>query len=98
MAESSSGCPGRASARLVARTEAALPPLRALDGDPLRAALKFLGGADLPCARLACKTFRDHSSPAQEMRRSDFLRTRALVVFACEHMPGFVPGATHPGA
>ncbi|KAJ1617700.1 hypothetical protein T492DRAFT_893260 [Pavlovales sp. CCMP2436] len=84
--------PRRTSARLEAAAEAALPPLlRALAGDPLRAILKLLGGADLTCARLACKDFRDHSSPAQEViPRVDFLRTRALVVFACGRMPGFV--------
>ena len=83
--------PRRASARLEATAEVALPPLlRALAGDPLRAILKHLGGADLTCARLACRDFRDHSSPAQELLRSGFLRTRALVVFAWERMPGFV--------
>jgi hypothetical protein len=46
--------------------------------------------ADLPCFRLACMAFSDHSSPAQEMRRMAFLRTRALVVFAWKEMPGFV--------
>ncbi|KAJ1630467.1 hypothetical protein T492DRAFT_871728 [Pavlovales sp. CCMP2436] len=66
--------------RLVAAAEA-LPLLHALAGDPLRAILKLLGGADLA-------DFRDHSSPAQEMmRRSGFLRTRSLTVFACECMP-----------
>jgi hypothetical protein len=83
--------PRRASARLEAAAEAALPPLlSALAGDPLRAILKLLGGADLTCARLACRDFRDHSSPAQEMLRSDFLRTRALTAFAWERMSGFV--------
>jgi hypothetical protein len=83
--------PRRASARLEAAAEAALPRLlRTLAGDPLRAILKLLGGADLTCARLACRDFRDHSSPAQEMLRSDFLRTRALTAFAWERMPGFV--------
>jgi hypothetical protein len=83
--------PRRASARLEAAAEAALPPLlRALAGDPLRAILKLIGGADLTCARLACRDFRDHSSPAQELLRSGFLRTQALAVFAWERMPGFV--------
>ncbi|KAJ1631940.1 hypothetical protein T492DRAFT_869129 [Pavlovales sp. CCMP2436] len=79
-------------ALLEAAAEAALPPLlRALAGDPLRAILKLIGGVDLTCVRLACRDFRDHSSPAQEaIRRSGFLRTRALVVFAWERMPGFV--------
>jgi hypothetical protein len=83
--------PGRASARLVARAEAALPPLlRDLAGDLLRAVAMLVPDADLPCFRLACKTFRDHSSPAQEMRRAAFLRTRALVLFAWASMSGFV--------
>jgi hypothetical protein len=83
--------PRRASARLEARAESALPPLiRALAGDPLSAVLKLVDDADLPCARLVCKAFRGHSSPAQEMLREDFLRTRALAVFAWERMPGFV--------
>jgi hypothetical protein len=83
--------PRRASARLEAAAEAALPPLlRDLDGDPLRAILKLIGGADLTCARLTCRDFRDHSSPAQEMLRSGFLRTPALAVYAWERMPGFV--------
>jgi hypothetical protein len=83
--------PRRASVRLEGAAEAALPPLlRALAGDPLRAILKLLGGADLTCARLACRDFRDHSSPAEEMLRADFLRTRALAVFAWERMAGFV--------
>jgi hypothetical protein len=82
--------PGRASARLVARADAALPPLlRALNGDLLRAVAKLIADADLPCFRLACKAFRDHSSPAQEMRRTAFLRTRTLVVFAWASMRGF---------
>jgi hypothetical protein len=52
----------RASARLEAAAEAALPALlRALSADPLRAILKLLGGAELTCARLACRDFRDHS-------------------------------------
>ncbi|KAJ1627827.1 hypothetical protein T492DRAFT_876094 [Pavlovales sp. CCMP2436] len=72
--------------------EVALPPLlRALASDPLRAIIKLLGGANLMCARLEYRDFRDHSSPAQEaMARSDFLRTRALAVFAWERMSGFV--------
>jgi hypothetical protein len=82
--------PGRASARLVAR-ESALPPLlRFLAGNPLRAVAKFIGDADLPCARLVCRAFRDHSSPALKKCRGDFLRTRALVVFAWARLPGFV--------
>jgi hypothetical protein len=93
MAAPSGKRPRRASARLEARAESALPPLlRALAGDPLSAVLKLLGDADLPCARLVCKAFRDHSSPAQKMLRQDFLRTRALAVFACERMPGFLVG------
>jgi hypothetical protein len=86
-----SGKPRRASARLVAAAESALPPLLgALTGDPLSAVLKLLGDADLPCARLVCKAFRDHSSPALKRRRKDFLRTRALAVFAWARMPGFI--------
>ncbi|KAJ1639540.1 hypothetical protein T492DRAFT_899215 [Pavlovales sp. CCMP2436] len=82
----------RALMAQAAAAEAVLPPLlRTLAGDPLRAILKHIGGVDLTCARLACRDFRDHSSPAQEaMRRSDFLRTRALAVFAFERLPGFV--------
>ncbi|KAJ1617135.1 hypothetical protein T492DRAFT_894216, partial [Pavlovales sp. CCMP2436] len=83
--------PGRASARLVACAEAALPPLlRYLAGDPLHAVAKLLADAGLSCFRLACKAFHDHSSPAQERHRAAFLRTQALVVFAWTSMPGFV--------
>jgi hypothetical protein len=64
--------------------------LHALEGDPLRAIAQLLGDANLPCFRLVCRAFRDHSSPAQKMCRVDFLRTRALTVFAWESMPGFV--------
>ncbi|KAJ1636624.1 hypothetical protein T492DRAFT_861394 [Pavlovales sp. CCMP2436] len=76
--------PRRESARLKAVAKAALPLLlRFLTGDPLRAIIKLLGGADLTCALLACRDFRDHSSPAQEaMLRTGFLRTRTLAVFA----------------
>eukprot|EP00302_Diacronema_sp_CCMP2436_P021483 CAMPEP_0179970858 /NCGR_PEP_ID=MMETSP0983-20121128/35593_1 /TAXON_ID=483367 /ORGANISM="non described non described, Strain CCMP 2436" /LENGTH=333 /DNA_ID=CAMNT_0021885693 /DNA_START=424 /DNA_END=1422 /DNA_ORIENTATION=+ len=57
--------PQAASTRLLARAESALPPmLRALGGDLLHAIFKVLDDADLPCVRLACKAFRDHSSPA----------------------------------
>ncbi|KAJ1626624.1 hypothetical protein T492DRAFT_909968 [Pavlovales sp. CCMP2436] len=98
-ASSSGQHPRRASTRLLARAESALPPmLRALGGDLLHAIFKVLDDADLPCVRLACKAFRDHSSPAQEKCRVAFLRTHALVVFAFERMPGFVPEATPPGA
>jgi hypothetical protein len=83
--------PGRASARLVADAESALPPLlRALTGDPLRTVAKLLRDAALTCFRLVCRAFRDHSSPALKKCRGDFLRTRALVVFAWARMPGFV--------
>jgi len=84
--------PRRASARLEAAAEALLPPLlRAFAGDPLSTILNLLGGADLACARLACRDFRDHMSPAQEaIPRSGFLRTRRLALFARERMPGFV--------
>jgi len=83
--------PGRASARLVGRGEAALPPLlRFLAGDPLRAVAKLITDADLPCFWLACKAFRDYSSPAQERHRAAFLRTRALVAFAWTELTGFV--------
>mmetsp|Transcript_36721 Transcript_36721/g.91058 ORF Transcript_36721/g.91058 Transcript_36721/m.91058 type:complete len:113 (-) Transcript_36721:246-584(-) len=83
------GAPPRS--RLEARTEASLPPLLCfLAGDPLRAVAKLLADADLPCFRLACKAFRDYSSPAKEMCRTAFLRTHALVAFACTRMPGFV--------
>jgi hypothetical protein len=87
----SSKRPARASARLVAAAESALPPLlRALTGDPLRAVAKLLPDAALTCFRLVCRAFRDHSSPAPKKCRGDFLRTRALVVFAWLRMPGFV--------
>jgi hypothetical protein len=83
--------PRRASARLVAAAESSLPPLlRALGDDLLRAIVAQLDDADLPCLRLACKVFRDHSKPAQKKCIVDFLRTRALVVFASARMPGFV--------
>jgi hypothetical protein len=83
--------PRRASARLVAAAESALPPLlRALTGDPLRAVAKLLPDAALTCFRLVCRAFRDHSSPALKKCRGDFLRTRALVAFAWAYMPGFV--------
>jgi hypothetical protein len=64
--------------------------LDALAGDPLRAIAQLLGDANLPCFRLVCRVFRDHSSPAQMKCRVDFLRTRALTVFAWDSMPGFV--------
>jgi hypothetical protein len=64
--------------------------LHALDGDPLRAIAQLLGDANLPCFRLVCRAFRDHSSPAKKKCRLDFFRTRALTVFAWESMPGFV--------
>ncbi|KAJ1626387.1 hypothetical protein T492DRAFT_878540, partial [Pavlovales sp. CCMP2436] len=73
------------------KRQSALPPLlRFLAGDTLRAVAKLLADADLPCFRLACKAFRDHSSPAQERRRTAFLRTRALVVFAWASISGYV--------
>ncbi|KAJ1622960.1 hypothetical protein T492DRAFT_884367 [Pavlovales sp. CCMP2436] len=98
-ASSSGQRPRRASTQLLACAESALAPLlRALGGDLLHAVLKLLGDADLPCARLACKAFCDHSSPAQEKCRVDFLRTHTLAVFACERMPGFLPEATPSGA
>ncbi|KAJ1620235.1 ankyrin repeat-containing domain protein [Pavlovales sp. CCMP2436] len=82
------------SVKLPGRTSARLPPLlRDLAGDPLNAVLKLLDDADLPCDRLVCRTFRDHSSPAQKKCRGNFLRTHALVMFACESMPGFGKGA-----
>jgi hypothetical protein len=64
--------------------------LRALGGDLLRHVVKFFDDADLPCLRLVCRAFRDHSSPAQKKCEVDFFRTRALTVFAWESMPGFV--------
>jgi hypothetical protein len=51
-----------------------------------------LDDRDLACARLACRAFRNHSSPAQKKLRKDFLRTHAhtcVVVFAWASMPGF---------
>jgi hypothetical protein len=64
--------------------------LRVLAGDPLRAIVQLLGDADLPCFRLVCTTFRDHSSKPEKKCIVDFLRTRALTAFAWERMPGFV--------
>ncbi|KAJ1618545.1 hypothetical protein T492DRAFT_916766 [Pavlovales sp. CCMP2436] len=65
-----------ASARLEACAESALPPLlRTLTGDPLCAVLKLIDDADLSCARLVCRAFRDHSSPALKK---------------CRRIPGFV--------
>mmetsp|Transcript_16235 Transcript_16235/g.37521 ORF Transcript_16235/g.37521 Transcript_16235/m.37521 type:complete len:137 (+) Transcript_16235:122-532(+) len=64
--------------------------LHALVGNPLRAIAQLLGDANLPCFRLVCRTFREHSSPAQKKCRVDFLRTRTLTTFAWESMPGFV--------
>ncbi|KAJ1629055.1 hypothetical protein T492DRAFT_874002 [Pavlovales sp. CCMP2436] len=50
-----------------AARDTGLPPLlRAISGDLLHPILKLLGDADLPCARLACTAFRDHSSPTQK--------------------------------
>jgi hypothetical protein len=92
MAEAPSGKrPRRASARLVAAAESALPSLlRALGGDLLRALAKHLDEADLPCFRLTCTDFRDHSSKPEKKSRKAFLRTRALAVLAWTSMPGFV--------
>jgi hypothetical protein len=64
--------------------------LNALAGDPLHTILQLIGDANLPCVRLVCRAFRDHSSPAQKKCRVDFFRTRALTVFAWDRMPGFV--------
>jgi hypothetical protein len=90
--------PRRASARLVAAAESALPLLlRTLTGDPLRAVAKLLPDAALTPFRLTCTAFRDHSSKPEKKCIVDFLRTRALAVFACDAMPGFVP-ITPPGA
>jgi hypothetical protein len=84
---------GGASAELAVPAESELSPLlSALDGDTLRAIMQLLGDADLTCFRLVCRAFRDHSSPALKKCRGDFLRTRALAVFACARMPGFVTG------
>jgi hypothetical protein len=86
--------PGRASARTTAESELPLL-LRVLAGDPLRAVVQLLGDADLPCFRLVCTAFRDHSSKPEKKCIVDFFRTRALVVFAWERMPGFVPGGAN---
>jgi hypothetical protein len=79
------------STRVQAAESALLQLLRALSGDLLRAVAAHLDDADLSCARLVCKAFRDHSSPAQEMLREDFLRTRALAVF--DRALSFLPAA-----
>jgi hypothetical protein len=89
---------GRVRARLAAEDESALAPLlRFLAGDPLRAVAKLLPDAVLTCFRLTCRAFRDHSSKPEKKCIVDFLRTRALAVFACDAMPGFV-AITPPGA
>jgi len=96
-AGSSAMRPERASARLVERAESALPPLlRTLAGDPLGAVLKLPDDVDLLCARLVYRAFRDHSSPALKKCIVDFLRTRALAVFAWEHMSGFLIASVEP--
>jgi hypothetical protein len=83
--------PGRVRARLAAEDESVLAPLlRFLAGDPLRAIAKLLPDASLTCFRLVCTAFRDHSSKPEKKCILDFLRTRALVVFAWARMPGFV--------
>jgi hypothetical protein len=83
--------PGRVLARLEAEDESALAPLlRFLAGDPLRAVAKLLPDAELTPFRLVCTAFRDHSSKPEKKCRVDFLRTRALLVYAWERMPGFV--------
>jgi hypothetical protein len=64
--------------------------LHALAGDPLHVIVQLLGDANLPCFRLVCRAFRDHSSKPEKMYRRDFLRTRALTVYAWERMPGFI--------
>jgi hypothetical protein len=81
-----SGKPGRASARLVARAEAALPLLlRALVGDPLRAIVQLLGDANLPCFRLACRAFRDHpSKPEKKCIECHFHFSNASVTFVTD--------------
>jgi hypothetical protein len=61
--------------------------LHALVGDPLRAIVKLLGDANLPCFRLVSRDFRDHSSKPEKKCIVDFLRTRALTVYAWERMP-----------
>ncbi|KAJ1615655.1 hypothetical protein T492DRAFT_918928 [Pavlovales sp. CCMP2436] len=66
----------RASAQLEARAELVLPLLvRTIAGNPLFAVLKLLDDADLLCARLVCRAFRGHSSPALKK---------------CRRMTGFV--------
>ncbi|KAJ1629245.1 hypothetical protein T492DRAFT_873782 [Pavlovales sp. CCMP2436] len=75
--------PDCASARLEARAELELPALlRALTVDLLHAIIKLVDDADLLCARLVCRAFRDHSRPALKKCHVDFLRTRVLAVFA----------------
>jgi len=64
--------------------------LHALTGDPLRTIAQLIGDANLPCFRLVCRAFCDHSSPAQKKCRTDLLRTRTLAVFAWDSMPGFI--------
>ncbi|KAJ1616991.1 hypothetical protein T492DRAFT_894476 [Pavlovales sp. CCMP2436] len=64
--------------------------LRALTGDPLRTITKLLPDAACTCFRLVCAAFRDHSSKPERKCIVDFLRTRALAVFAWDRMPDFV--------
>ncbi|KAJ1619328.1 hypothetical protein T492DRAFT_890540 [Pavlovales sp. CCMP2436] len=85
--------PGRTSAQLVAAAEMASEPsllLRTLAGNPLRAIAKLLPDADCTCFRLVCTAFRNHSGKPEKKCVVEFLRARALAVYASEHMAGFV--------
>ncbi|KAJ1630298.1 hypothetical protein T492DRAFT_906917 [Pavlovales sp. CCMP2436] len=88
--------PRHPNAQLAAAAESASEPsllLRAITGDPLRAIAKLLPDADQTCFQLVCTAFRDHSSKPEKKCIVDFLRTRALAVFAWECMPGFILSA-----
>jgi hypothetical protein len=61
----------------------------------LRRVLEQLNGDDLINARLACKTFRDHSKPSAVKHRDANLSTRALAEYAWDALPGYVLPRTH---
>jgi hypothetical protein len=75
-----------------AAAPAAEPLIGALVGDPLRAIARLLAKEDRFCMGLACKMMRDHVEPAfsRLYGRAAFLRSRALAVYACDELPGFV--------
>jgi hypothetical protein len=82
-----------------------------LDGDLLRAVTRHLARDDRFCARLTCKTLRDHCAADDDAADSDassriigrvsFMRSRALVAYAWDQLPDFILGdhlnALQPG-